>query len=160
MDFSIQSQFRTMGVTPPNTDAHGRPTTNVVDLDPTAIVEQFAKMLVAQISNQDPDNAMDPTQIITQYAQMTSSLGLAKLTNQQGFYEHMRLAASCVGKTVSYAIDRNVPIDPDNPAAGTRIESELRTGTVTEADFSEYNPMIVINGTDVVPVAQISNVYM
>jgi flagellar hook assembly protein FlgD len=148
MDFSIQSQFRTMGVTPPNVDAKGRPTTNVVDLDPTAIVEQFAKMLVAQISNQDPDNSMDPTQIITQYAQMTSSLGLAKLTNQQGFYEHVRLAASAVGKTISY-------FDPTDDSNSITL-----TGTVTEADFTGPNPQVMVNGTDLVPVSKIANIYM
>jgi flagellar hook assembly protein FlgD len=147
MDFSIQNSFRTMGVTPANTDAKGRATTNVVDLDPTAIVEQFAKMLVAQISNQDPDNAMDPTQIITQYSQMTSSLGLAKLTNQQGFYEHIRLASSVVGKTVSY-------IDPNDPTGGIVL-----TGTVTAADFTEAKPAIEINGTDSVPMDNLVMIY-
>src|SRR4051794_14238457 len=58
MDFSIQSQpFRTQAIQP---TVSGKAGGNVVDLDPSAIVEQFAKMLVAQISNQDPDNAMDP----------------------------------------------------------------------------------------------------
>lgn len=147
MDFSIQSQFQTLGVTPPNTDAKGHPTTNVVDLDPTQIVEQFAKMLVAQISNQDPDNAMDPTQIITQYAQMTSSLGLAKLTNQTGFYEHIRLAASSIGKTISY-------YDPADDSKST-----LLVGTVTEADFTEANPNVIVNGTDAIPVTDIATIY-
>jgi flagellar basal-body rod modification protein FlgD len=148
MDMPIQSQFRTMGVTPPNTDSKGHATTNVVDLDPTAIVEQFAKMLVSQISNQDPDNAMDPTQIVTQYSQMTASLAMAKLTNQTGFYEHIRLAASCVGKTISY-------FDPTDDS-----NSILLTGTVTEADFTGQNPKVIVNGTDAVPVPKIATIYM
>jgi len=147
MDFSIQSPFRTQGVTPPNTDKAGHPTTNAVDLDPTAIVEQFAKMLVAQISNQDPDQAMDPTAIITQYAQMTSSLGLAKLTNQQGFYEHLRLASSVVGKTVSFK-------DPNDPNGQI-----IATGTVTEADFSQAQPSLTFNGTDTIGVADLVKIY-
>jgi hypothetical protein len=103
---------------------------------------------------------MDPTQIITQYAQMTSSLGLAKLTNQTGFYEHIRLAASCIGKTVSYSIDTEVPIDPANPDAGTTTRSTVETGTVTEADFTDHNPKVQINGTHSVPVSSLIKIYM
>lgn len=143
MEFSIQSSFRTQGLTPPN--GNGKPGANLVDLDPSAIVEQFAKMLVAQISNQDPDNAMDPTQIVSQYAQMTASLGMAKLTNVQSFYEQVRFAASTVGKVVSY----DDPLAPEG----------YGTGTVTAADFSGPFPELSIDGGVPIPVTKVVAVW-
>jgi len=143
MDFSIQSQFQTQSVTPQANN--GKASANVIDMDPAKIVEDFAKMLVAQISNQDPDQAMDATAIITQYSQMTASLGVARLTNHYAFYEQVRLASSSVGKVIAYQ-------DAGDP-------TNVRTGVVTEADFTGPNPNLIINGTDTVPVLNLVKIF-
>src|SRR5688500_13844531 len=94
MDFAIQSLLP---------KASGKASSrNVVDQDPAAMAEEFAKLLVAQISNQDPEAPLDPSQIITQNAQFTASLATVRLANQMAHYEQVAASMQAIGKPAEY----------------------------------------------------------
>ena len=96
-------------------------------------------MLIAQIQNQDPTDPMDPTEIVTQNAQMLASIGNARLSNQMGHFEQVRIAMQAVGKNVMYSVP------------GTDL---TMMGTVTEVDFLKASPELLINGENI-PVGNI-----
>lgn len=62
------------------------------DMDKNA----FLKILAAELSNQDPDNAKDSTQYVAQMAQFTSIEQMANLNNNLSFSG----ATSLIGKVV------------------------------------------------------------
>jgi len=123
MDFAIQSLLpRVQG---------SASSTNIVDQDAGKMAEEFAKLLVAQIQNQDPEAPVDMTQIISQNAQFTSSLATVRLANQMAHYEQIATSMRSVGKIAEY-------IDP-----GTGL---IEIGIVDGADFATTPPRLVING--------------
>ncbi|MBF2053234.1 MAG: hypothetical protein IGS03_07175 [Candidatus Sericytochromatia bacterium] len=123
MDFSIQSLL------PQAQGSASR--VNVVDQDAGAMAEEFAKLLVAQIQNQDPEEPVDMTQIISQNAQFTSSLATVRLANQMVHYEQIATSFRSMGKVAEY-------VDP-----GTGL---LDTGIIDGADYSTTPPSLIING--------------
>lgn len=125
MDFAIQSLL------PKATDrsANG----GVIADDPNKMAEEFAKLLVAQISNQDPEKPLDPTEIISQNAQFTSSLATVRLANQMAHYQQVSGAMSVIGKPAEY-------LDPSNINGATAI------GIVSGADYSTTPPSLIIDG--------------
>ena len=106
------------------------------------ITESFAKLLISQISNQDPDSPMDPTAIVSQYATMMSSIGMARMVNDSDHWEQVRIAAGLVNKTVDYK----------------DLGGSIANGTVTAADFSSNTPTLEIDGSSI-PVANILKSY-
>jgi len=125
MDFAIQSLLP---------KATGRASsTNVVDQDPGQMAEEFAKLLVAQIQNQDPEAPLDPTQIISQNAQFTASLATVRLANQMAHYEQISSSMQAIGRPAEY-------IDPNDFTETPQI------GMVSGADYTTQPPSLIIEG--------------
>lgn len=97
------------------------------------MAEEFAKLLVAQIQNQDPEAPLDPTQIISQNAQFTASLATVRLSNQMAHYEQIATTMRATGKAAEY-------IDPNDPTGTSQV------GVISGADYSTTPPSLVING--------------
>ena len=114
---------------------------NVVDQDPTKMAEEFAKLLVAQIQNQDPEAPLDSTQIITQNAQFTASLATVRLANQMAHYEQVAATMNSVGKPAEYI----------NPKDFTNTP---RVGIVQGVDYTMTPPALIIDG-DAIPMDNI-----
>lgn len=125
MDFAIKSLL------PQATGSAS--STNVVDQDPAKMAEEFAKMLVAQIQNQDPQNPMDASEIIAQNAQFTASLATVRLANQMAHYSQIASSIQVMGRPAEY-------IDPND------FTQTPETGVITGADYSTTPPGLIING--------------
>jgi len=136
MDFAIKSLL-------PQSSGNGK-STNVVDQDPAQLTEEFAKLLVAQIQNQDPEAPVDPTEIMSQNAQFTAALANVRLANQMAHYEQVATSLRVMGKPAEY-------IDP-NDFTGTP-----QVGIVTGADYSVSPPGLIINGS-VIPLDNITRI--
>lgn len=97
------------------------------------MAEEFAKLLVAQIQNQDPEAPLDPTQIISQNAQFTASLATVRLANQMAHYEQIASSLRVVGKPAEYT-------DPNDFTGSSQI------GVVQGVDFVTTPPSLIIDG--------------
>ena len=104
---------------------NGRKTSNELGKD------DFLKLLITQLSNQDPTNPMENTEFISQMAQFSS---LEQMTNMSTSFSKMASfinsseAASTLGKTVEL-----------------NIGDTTTTGIVEGATRGE-NPQILVNG--------------
>lgn len=93
--------------------------------------DDFLKLLITQLSNQDPTNPMEDTQFISQMAQFSS---LEQMTNMSTAFSKMATlinsseAASTLGKTVEL-----------------NIGDTTTTGIVEGATRGD-NPQILVNG--------------
>ena len=125
MDFAIQSLLPRA--------AGSASSANVVDQDAGKMAEEFAKLLVAQISNQDPEAPLDPSQIITQNAQFTASLATVRLANQMAHYEQVAATMDAIGKPAEY-------VDPND------FTDTPQMGVVTGADYTTTPPSLIIDG--------------
>ena len=117
---------------------------NVVDDDPAQMAEEFAKLLVAQISNQDPEEPLDASEIISQNAQFTASLATVRLANQMAHYEQVASTMEIMGKPVEY-------IDPNDFTETPQI------GIVQGADYGTTPPSLIVDGL-AIPMENISRV--
>lgn len=136
MDFAIKSLLpRSSGTASAS---------NVVDDDPNEMAEEFAKLLVAQISNQDPEEPLDASEIISQNAQFTASLATVRLANQMAHYEQIASTMRVMGKPVEYT-------DPND------FTETLQVGIVQGADYSTSPPSLIIDGL-AIPMENISRV--
>ena len=104
---------------------NGRKTSNELGKD------DFLKLLITQLSNQDPTNPMENTEFISQMAQFSS---LEQMTNMSTSFSKMASfinsseAASTLGKTVEL-----------------NIGDTTTTGIVEGATRGE-NPQVLVNG--------------
>jgi len=146
--------FKVDGIMPVQTVSSA--STDPVGNDVVKITEEFAKLLIAQVSNQDPDNPVDNTQIVTQYSQMLATLGTIKMQNSYNQFEQVKIGADSVGKTITY----KDPISPyKTDADGNQIPNE-KVGIVTEVNFETDTPRIKISGVDTyVPIANILKIH-
>lgn len=93
--------------------------------------DDFLKLLITQLSNQDPTNPMEDTEFISQMAQFSS---LEQMTNMSTSFSKMAAfinsseAASTLGKTVEL-----------------NVGDTVTTGIVEGATRGE-NPQILVNG--------------
>ncbi len=94
--------------------------------------DAFLKLLVTELSNQDPLNPMDDRDFIAQLAQLST---LEQMTSMNAGLEVLRLiqATGFVGKHVE-------AIASD----GSRV-----TGVVTEVVFTDSEPLLIVEDTPV-----------
>lgn len=108
-----------------NVQVNGRTSSNTLGKD------DFLKLLITQLSNQDPTNPMEDTEFISQMAQFSS---LEQMTNMSNAFSKMseflnsQEAASTIGKTVEL-----------------NIGDTTTTGIVQGATRGE-NPQVLVNG--------------
>jgi len=111
--------------------------TNIVMPGEETDKDLFMKMLVAQMSNQDPFNPQDPTQYVTQLAQFNSLEQMMNLNNGMEYLmgmtngllvnSAMGMASSLIGKQVEvYAPIEN----PDEGEDAEGSNNETLTGVV------------------------------
>jgi len=93
--------------------------------------DDFLKLLITQLSNQDPTNPMEDTEFIAQMAQFSS---LEQMTNLSSSFEKMASflnsseAANTIGKTVELSV------------------GDVTTSGVVEAATRGASPQILVNG--------------
>jgi len=97
---------------------------------PTGVSQMFLKILLEELSHQDPTNATDPTTMVTQLAQMTS----VQETVQASEATQLQTALSLVGATVTY----------QSTANGSAAQ-----GSVTGVGMGTSGPTLKIGGKDV-----------
>jgi len=97
----------------------------------TMTIETFYKLLMAEMSNQDPMEPVSNTEFISQMATFTS------LQTQQEalYYSNANYAQGMVGKTVI------VMGDADS-------NFKIQTGPVTKVNFSDGKFMVTVNGKE------------
>jgi flagellar basal-body rod modification protein FlgD len=101
--------------------------------------DQFLKLLLAELQNQDPSKPMDDSQTIAQMAQFSAleaTQQLQQTIQQSSNVQALFQASALIGKYVQA-----------NQADGTPV-----TGTVSGVDFTTTNgvmtPALVVNGSD------------
>lgn len=97
--------------------------------------DTFLKLLVAQLSNQDPSSPMDTSDMMAQTTQlsMMESLSALQSAASEQFALQMRMAsADLVGKQVTW----------------TDADGETRTGVVSSVDYSKSVPLLKVGTTD------------
>lgn len=93
--------------------------------------EDFLKLIVAELQNQDPLNPMDNTQMVTQISQIRSITSNDKLTStleSVSMGQTIATASNMIGKTVT----------------GTTESGEKITGTVDRVVFENGQPILYI----------------
>ncbi len=105
--------------------------------------DDFLKLLITQLSNQDPTSPMDNTQFISQMAQFSS---LEQITNMNAEFAKMNsmLVSSNGVNTIGKTVDINV--------------GDANTSGVVEAVTLGENPQVKVNGM-YYDMAQIAAVY-
>src|SRR5688572_21443094 len=141
--------FTVAGLLPTNTKTKSK---DPIGDDINKITEEFAKLLIAQISNQDPDKPAELTETVTQYSQMLATLGQVKANNAMIQFGQVQIGKDVVGKTISYSTGTYF--------ADGRKQDYLQTGIVTSVDFSTDTPRVYVDGDpNPVPVGDIRNIY-
>ncbi|MET0105118.1 MAG: flagellar hook assembly protein FlgD [Sedimenticola sp.] len=113
--------LKQLGLTPLQTD------TRVNDASELGI-DAFLKLMVTQLSNQDPFEPMDNTQFVSQMAQFASVTGLDKLNESFDSFsasmtsDQALQAGSLIGREVL------VPVDQGHLSAGGAIRGQVELG--------------------------------
>ena len=120
--------------------------TYVYDSATTTDKDLFLKMLVAQMTNQDPFNTQDPSQYITQLAQFNSLEQMMQLNDSMEYLVNlnnamlvnnaMGSAASLIGKNVEVAVD-NEAGEYEN-LIGQVKSASIKDGIVFRARVKRY----------------------
>lgn len=127
-----------------STGIYTTPATTTAAPKQTLDSQAFLKLLVTQLTNQDPSSPMDTNQMMTQTTQLSSMEQLTAIsaTSRESFALQMRSsAAALVGQKVSYTNAKGVEI----------------TGIATSVSFAASTPTVTV-GTDVVPLDSVSAV--
>lgn len=109
--------------------------TYVYDSATTTDKDLFLKMLVAQMTNQDPFNTQDPSQYITQLAQFNSLEQMMQLNDSMEYLVNLNnamLVNNAMGSAASL-IGKNVEVSVENEAG----EYESLTGQVKSASIKD-----------------------
>lgn len=108
--------------------------------------DDFLKLLIGQMQNQDPLNPSDPTQ---QMGEMTEFSILEQITNlsqsqqAQASNEYDQQAVALIGRTVTYA----------------RSDGSSATGVVSSVTFTSNGPTLTVgadSGVDPVTVTEVA----
>ena len=92
--------------------------------------EEFIKLMVAQLQNQDPDKPVDGTALVSQLAQMNAAIAMQRMSWLATENHAVSTSAAMLGKNVLI----------QDPATGTRV-----AGEVTTVDYSGKRPMVMVN---------------
>jgi flagellar basal-body rod modification protein FlgD len=106
--------------------------------------DTFLKLLVAQLSNQDPSSPMDTSDMMAQTTQLSMMESLSELqaSSREQFALQMRMsAADLVGQQVTW-----------KDAEGT-----TQSGVVTSVDYSGSVPLLKVGTTDL-PLDSVASV--
>lgn len=93
--------------------------------------EDFIKLMVAQLQNQDPEKPLDGTALITQLMQMNAAIATNRMSWLTTENHLVSTAASLLGKRVQVR----------TPSTG-----EVHTGRVVSIDYNDARPMIEVDG--------------
>jgi flagellar basal-body rod modification protein FlgD len=107
--------------------------------------EDFLKLLIAQLKNQDPSNAQDMesmTQQMTQFSMLEQLTNMAEATETSNVSLARAHAVELLGKTVSY-----------RDAAGA-----IKEGVVEHVDTTASAPRLTIGGTAGLLLADVTSV--
>ena len=103
--------------------------------------DDFLKLLIGQMQNQDPMNPSDPSQQmdqLTQFSILEQITNLSQSSAATASNDYDNQAVSLIGKTVTY----------------TKPDLSTATGVVQKVTFSSSGPTLTIDGTDgIAPVA-------
>jgi len=141
--------------------------TKIVDSGDNTDKDLFLKLLVAQMTNQDPFNTQDPTQYVTQLAQFnmleqTMALNdsmeyLIGMTNGLLVNSAMGSASALIGKDVEVYPPTEEGYDTTKTMSGTVESAHIKDGVVymNVRDFEsgelvevEYGALTKIKGTN------------
>ncbi|GMX62159.1 flagellar hook assembly protein FlgD [Paenibacillus elgii] len=110
--------------------------------------DEFLKILMTQLSNQDPTQPLQDKEFIAQMAQFTSVEQLTKMSSEMKMLrQSLGFASSLIGKKVTYTY-----VDKNN-------KSIVKTGTVESILMKKDEQYAKINGDEVKmdQISQISN---
>lgn len=124
-----------------STDQSGSTTTTAVAQSALG-KDEFLKLLMAQLQNQDPMSPMDNTEFIAQMAQFSSVEQLTNLANAMTTLNSNQQRAAAVSEATSL-IGHTVTV---TPAASGSEEATPVTGVVTSVKLADGWPQIVIDG--------------
>lgn len=103
--------------------------------------DDFLKLLIGQMRNQDPLNPGDPSQQmaqLTQFSILEQLTNLAQSSSATASNDYDNQAVALLGKTVSY----------------TQDDGTSGSGVVQHVDFTKTGPTLTIDGvTGIAPVA-------
>jgi flagellar basal-body rod modification protein FlgD len=102
---------------------------------PTLGKDDFLKLLIGQMKNQDPLNPTDSSQYMSQMTQFSileqiTNLGQSQAATASNDYDNQ--AISLIGKTVTY----------------TKPDLSTATGVVQRVTFSKNGPALTVGGVD------------
>jgi len=92
--------------------------------------DDFLKLLMTQLENQDPTNPMDDTQFIAQMAQFSSLEQMTNMTDQMQKLQQITYS-QFVGKDVSWQKST------DSDASSTTNQSASGTGKISSVSFND-----------------------
>ncbi|MEB3285167.1 MAG: flagellar hook capping FlgD N-terminal domain-containing protein [Candidatus Sericytochromatia bacterium] len=93
--------------------------------------EDFIRLMVAQLQNQDPEKPMDGTALITQLMQMNAAIATNRVSWLTTENHLISTAASMLGRQVKVR----------DPQTGAVV-----TGRVESVDYNEARPVLEMNG--------------
>jgi flagellar basal-body rod modification protein FlgD len=92
--------------------------------------EEFIKLMVAQLQNQDPEKPVDGTALISQLTQMESSFAVQRMSFLNQANQQITTSAAMLGRTVTLK----------DPATGA-----ITMGKVASVDYTGKDPAIFVN---------------
>jgi flagellar basal-body rod modification protein FlgD len=121
------SRINTTFPTPTETDLAGQATNGPRTLQELDI-DEFLKLMITELTNQDPLNPMDNAQLVEQIGQIRNISATSKLSDTLGAVlsgQSLSTASSLIGKRVAALTDQNqnvtgvvdrvsVDVDPDD----------------------------------------------
>lgn len=112
---------------------------------PTLGKDDFLKLLVGQLQNQDPMNPSDPSQQmgqLTQFSILEQITNLATASSATASNDYDAQAVGLIGKTVSY----------------TKHDQTTGSGVVQTVTFSKTGPTLTIDGVGGIPPVAVTEV--
>jgi len=112
---------------------------------PTLGKDDFLKLLIGQMQNQDPLSPQDPSQQmgqLTQFSILEQLTNLTQTSTASAANNYDNEAVALLGKTVTY----------------TKSDASSATGVVQKVTFSKDGPSLTIDGTAGIPPVAVTGV--